>query len=69
MPNRVAIVGIGQTYHTTRRPDVNQAEMVAEAVRAALADAQLSIKDIEAVFSANMETFEGIFLPDHGMAA
>lgn len=69
MPNRVAIVGIGQTYHTTRRPDVNQPEMVAEAVRAALADAQLSIKDIEAVFSANMETFEGIFLPDHGMAA
>jgi acetyl-CoA C-acetyltransferase len=69
MPNRVAIVGIGQTYHTTRRPDVNQAEMVAEAVRAALADAELSIKDIEATFFSNMETFEGIFLPDHGMAA
>ncbi len=69
MPNRVAIVGIGQTYHTSRRPDVNQPEMVAEAVRAALADAQLSIKDIEALFFSNMETFEGIFLPDHGMAA
>jgi len=69
MPNRVAIVGIGQTYHTSRRPDVNQPEMVAEAVRAALADAQLSIKDIEGVFFSNMETFEGIFLPDHGMAA
>lgn len=69
MPNRVAIVGIGQTHHTARRPDVNQPEMVAEAVRAALADAQLSIKDIEAVFFSNMETFEGIFLPDHGMTA
>jgi acetyl-CoA C-acetyltransferase len=69
MSNRVAIVGIGQTYHTARRPDVNQPEMVAEAVRAALADAQLSIKDIEAVFFSNMETFEGIFLPDHGMTA
>lgn len=69
MPNRVAIVGIGQTYHTSKRPDVNQPEMVAEAVRAALADAQLSIKDIEGVFFSNMETFEGIFLPDHGMAA
>ncbi len=69
MANRVAIVGIGQTYHTARRPDVNQPEMVAEAVRAALADAQLSIKDIEAVFFSNMETFEGIFLPDHGMTA
>jgi acetyl-CoA C-acetyltransferase len=69
MPNRVAIVGIGQTYHKSRRPDVNQAEMVGEAVRAALADAQLSIKEIEGVFFSNMETFEGIYLPDHGMAA
>jgi acetyl-CoA C-acetyltransferase len=42
--------------------------MVNEAVRAALADAQLGIKDIEAVFFSNMETFEGIYLPDHGMA-
>jgi len=69
MPNRVAIVGMGQTYHKSRRPDVNQAEMVGEAVRAALADAQLSIKEIEGVFFSNMETFEGIYLPDHGMAA
>jgi acetyl-CoA C-acetyltransferase len=69
MPNRVAIVGIGQTYHKSKRPDVNQAEMVGEAVRAALADAQLSIKEIEAVFFGNMETFEGIYFPDHGMAA
>ena len=69
MPNRVAIVGIGQTYHTAKRPDVNQPELVREAVTAALADAQLSIKDIEAVFFSNMETFEGIYLPDHGMAA
>ncbi len=69
MPNRVAIVGIGQTYHKSKRSDVNQPEMVGEAVRAALADAQLSIKDIEAVFFSNMETFEGIYLPDHGMAA
>jgi acetyl-CoA C-acetyltransferase len=69
MPNRVAIVGIGQTYHAARRPDVNQAEMVGEAVRAALADAQLSIKDVEGVFFSNMETFEGIYLPDHGMTA
>ena len=69
MPNRVGIVGIGQTYHTARRPDVNQAEMVAEAVRAALGDAQLNIKEIESVFTANMETFEAIYLPDHGMAS
>jgi len=69
MPNRVAIVGIGQTYHTSKRPDVNQAEMVAEAVRASLKDSQLNIKEIESVFFSNMETFEAIYLPDHGMAA
>ena len=43
MPGKVAIVGTGQTYHTGRRNDVNQPEMVAEAVRAALADAQLTL--------------------------
>ena len=67
MANRVAIVGIGQTYHKSNRKDVNQQEMVGEAVRAALADAQMKVKDIEAVFTANMETFEGIYLPDHLM--
>jgi acetyl-CoA C-acetyltransferase len=69
MANRVAIVGIGQTHHTNIRNDVNQPEMVGEAVRAALADANLGIKDIESMFFGNMETFEGIFLPDHGMTA
>jgi acetyl-CoA C-acetyltransferase len=66
---RTAIVGVGQTRHTTRRNDVNLAEMVGEAVRAALDDAQLSIKDIEAFVFSNMEAFEGILLPDHGMIA
>ena len=69
MAGRVAIVGVGQTHHTTRRNDVNMAEMVGEAVRAALADAQLSIKDIEAFIFSNMEAFEGVLLPDHGMVA
>jgi len=67
MANRVAIVGIGQTYHKSNRKDVNQQEMVGEAVRAALADAQMKAKDVEAVFTSNMETFEGIYLPDHLM--
>ncbi len=68
MANRVAIVGVGQTYHKSHRPDVTQNEMVNEAVRPALADAQLRMKDIDAGFVGNMETFEGIYLPDHGMA-
>src|SRR4030042_406689 len=69
MANRVAIVGIGQTFHKSKRPDVNQAEMANEAVRAALTDAQLGAKDIEAVVSANMEAFESFYLPDHWMAS
>jgi acetyl-CoA C-acetyltransferase len=65
----VAIVGIGQTRHKSTRLDVTQPEMINEAVRAALVDAELSMKEIEAVFTSNMETFEGIYLPDHGAAA
>jgi len=69
MANRVAIVGIGQTFHKSKRPDVNQAEMANEAVRAALTDAQIETKDVETVVSTNMEPFEGIYLPDHWMAS
>jgi acetyl-CoA C-acetyltransferase len=68
MGERVAIVGIGQTCHTTRRPDVNWYEMVNEAVRAALKDAELEIKDIDAVVIGNMDLFEGHYLVDN-MAA
>ena len=56
---RVGIVGIGQTAHRTRRPDVNQVEMINEAVREALEDAQLTPKDINANVQGNMPGFEG----------
>lgn len=64
MAQRIAIVGIGQTYHKSKRPDVNDVELMNEAVRAALEDAQLTIKDIEAVVMANMDLFEGHYLVD-----
>lgn len=66
MPNRVAIIGVGQTKHKGNRRDVTLPEMINEAVRNALSDSELSIKDIEAVYTSNMETFEGIYLPDLG---
>ena len=50
MTNKVAIVGIGQTYHKSKRPDVTQNEMVAEAIRAAMEDADMTMKDIDTVF-------------------
>jgi acetyl-CoA C-acetyltransferase len=57
---RVAIVGTGQTYHKSHRPDVNGQELINEAVQRALRDADLSIRDIDAVVIGNMDHFEGI---------
>ncbi len=60
MGNRVAIVGSGQTYHKSSRRDVNGMELIYEAVSRALEDAQLSIRDIDAIVIGNMDHFEGI---------
>jgi acetyl-CoA C-acetyltransferase len=64
MAQRVGIVGIGQTPHSGRRPYHNDGEVIYDAVSAALADAQLSIKDIDNVIIGNMELFEGHSLND-----
>ena len=61
---RVAIVGTGQTYHKSHRPDVNGQELIHEAVQAALQDAQLTIKDIDGIVIGNMDHFEGINYTD-----
>lgn len=60
----VAIIGIGQTKHSSHREDVNQPEMIYEAVSAALKDANISIKDVDCVVHGNMELFEMIHQPD-----
>jgi acetyl-CoA C-acetyltransferase len=57
---RVAVVGTGQTFHKSRRPDVNGQELINEAVQAALQDADLKIADIDAIVIGNMDHFEGI---------
>ena len=57
---RVAIVGTGQTYHKSHRPDVNGQELINEAVQRALTDAELTIGDIDAIVIGNMDHFEGI---------
>lgn len=61
---RVAIVGTGQTMHKSHRPDVNGQELINEAVRAALSDADLTINDIDGVVIGNMDHFEGINYTD-----
>ena len=60
----VGVIGVGQTVYSSHREDVNQPEMVHEAVTAALDDAGLSIEDIECVVHGNMELFEMVHQPD-----
>jgi len=64
MGRRTAIIGTGQTRHARRRHDVSQAELVREAATAALRDAELSARDVDAVVIANMELFEGRAMPE-----
>ena len=64
MKRNVAIIGGGQTHHAAHRHDVNQVEMVNEAVRAALLDARMTIDEIDAVLLGNMEFFEGTHMTD-----
>ncbi len=60
MGRRVAIVGTGQTYHASSRTDVTVREMINEAVTRALIDAEMTIKDIDAIVIGNMDHFESI---------
>ena len=52
MGRHVGIVGVGQTHHARRRTDVSQAGLVREAVDRALADAKLTMEDIDSVVVA-----------------
>jgi acetyl-CoA C-acetyltransferase len=60
----VGIIGVGQTLYSSHREDVNQPELIQEAVDAALRDAGLAIDDIECVLHGNMELFEMVHQPD-----
>jgi len=60
----VAIIGSGQTKLSSHREDVNQPEMIHEAVAEALEDAGMTIDDIDCVVHGNMELFEMVHQPD-----
>ncbi len=60
----VGVIGVGQTKHSSHREDVNQPEMVHEAVRAALDDAGLTMNDVDCIVHGNMELFEMVHQPD-----
>lgn len=64
MAEKVAVIGVGQTPGKRSRNEVSQVELVNEAVRAALEDAEMTIQDIDVVIQGNMEFFEGTFYAD-----
>jgi acetyl-CoA C-acetyltransferase len=62
---RVAVVGVGQTKYAAKRTDVSMAGLVREAAGRALADAQLTWADIDAVVIGKApDMFEGVMMPE-----
>ena len=64
MPERIAIIGVGQTEFRSKWPEVSQVDLVRLAIKRALENAGMTIKDIDAVFVGNMELFEGNYQVD-----
>ncbi|HEX4863305.1 MAG TPA: thiolase domain-containing protein [Acidimicrobiales bacterium] len=65
MGERCAVVGIGQTHFKKRRDDVSIAGLLREAIDRALADAELTLKDVDAVVIGKApDAFEGIVMPE-----
>ncbi len=60
----VGIIGVGQTVYSSHREDVNQPEMIREAVDEALRMAGISIDDVDCIVHGNMELFEMVHQPD-----
>ena len=65
MKQQAAVLGVGQTRHRSRRADVSIAGLCREAVDRALADAGLSLADIDAVVVGKApDLFEGVMMPE-----
>ncbi len=60
----VGIIGCGMSVFSSHREEVNQPEMIHEAVAEALADAGITLADVDCVVHGNMELFEMVHQPD-----
>ncbi|TDC87902.1 thiolase domain-containing protein [Saccharopolyspora aridisoli] len=64
-----AVLGTGQTHHTSKRLDVSMAGMCREAVDRAMADAGVDWPDIDAVVLGKApDLFEGVMMPELHLA-
>ena len=62
---RCAVIGVGQTHHTSCRADVSIAGLVREAVDRALADAHLTMADVDAIVIGKApDMLEGVVMPE-----
>lgn len=67
--NRVAVIGVGQTQYVAVRGDVSLGGLVREAAERALADAHLTMADIDAVVIGKApDFFEGVMMPEGYLA-
>ena len=65
MKRPVAVVGVGQTQHSSRRADLSIAGLVREAINRALLDAGLEHDDIDAVVIGKApDMLEGVMQPE-----
>jgi acetyl-CoA C-acetyltransferase len=69
MKQRAAVLGTGQTHHTSRRTDVSLGGLCREAIDRALIDAGLTSADIDAVVLGKApDLFEGVMMPELALA-
>ena len=69
MKRPVAVVGVGQTRHASRRADVSIPGLVREAADRALLDAGLDYADIDAVVMGKApDQLEGVMQPEQFLA-
>lgn len=60
-----AVLGTGQTHHVAKRHDVSMAGLCREAIDRALADADVTMADIDAVVIGKApDMFEGVMMPE-----
>ncbi|MBM4265891.1 MAG: thiolase domain-containing protein [Deltaproteobacteria bacterium] len=65
MAELTAVIGIGQTKHAAKRIDVSMAGLIREAAERALADAECTWADIDAVVIGKApDMFEGVMMPE-----